>query len=152
MTTNEKAPTLAATRAEAKKTAAFSEAVISCSHYTTDRTETQSIFELLPQGEQNAIPAATLAAIVGAASVRDLQIRIARERDNGNLILSSCKNGGGYFRPSDGADGEAEIASFVRTLRARALNTLRALRAAKAALERSELSGQLEFDNWGLEL
>lgn len=74
-----------------------------------------------------------------------LMTEIAREREAGALILSTCRNGGGYFLPSDGDAGKREIAAFVATLRARALNTLRALKAAREALE--SLDGQVSIDD-----
>lgn len=116
------------------------------SDYSIDSNSTQGIFDLLPQGETNAIPSKELAALVGAPSVRELQSMIAQERENGALILSTCRGGGGYFRPSPGNEGRAEIEKYIRTLRARALNTLRVLRSAKAAVATSELAGQIDMD------
>lgn len=118
---------------------------LSAQNYSTTSSKNQLIFDLLPIGEGNAISSRDLADLVGAASVRDLQNRIAEERDQGNLILSTCRHGGGYFRPSPGPAGQAEISAFVSTLRARALNTLKVLRAAKAAL--SGLDGQMDLDD-----
>lgn len=102
----------------------------------------QKVYDLLPQGEDNAISSNVLAQMVGASSVRELQHRVATEREAGALILSTCK--GGYYRPQDGAVGQAEISRFVATLRNRALNTLRALKAARAALSQAE--GQITLD------
>lgn len=102
-----------------------------------------SVFERLPQGEDNAIKAKDLARQCGFKSARDLQHAIALEREAGALILSTCRHGGGYYRPSDGVAGRQEVAAFMRTLRARAINTLRAIRAAREALER--LDGQIEL-------
>ena len=39
-----------------------------------------------------------------------------------------------------------EIERYIATLRARALNTLRVLRSAKAAVNASELAGQIDMD------
>ena len=100
------------------------------------------IYELLPQGEQNAVPTRDLVKITGFRSARDLQLQVAHEREEGKLILSTCK--GGYFLPSDGEQGMAEIAAFVATLHSRAINTLRALRAAKAAL--CDIEGQIPIE------
>lgn len=113
--------------------------------FTTVGNGTQDIFAMLPQGEANAVSSKALAKMVGATSVRELQHRVASEREAGALILSTCK--GGYFRPQAGEAGQAEISRFVATLRSRALNTLRALRTAKAALAQAE--GQITLD--GLE-
>lgn len=125
------------------ETAAFGGAAISYCNDTTSTPNVQSIFDLLPRGEANAIDTKTLVALTGCKSARDLQNRIAAEREQGKLILSSCRHGGGYFVPSQGAEGKAEIAAFVATLRARALNTLKILKAAKEAL--AEIAGQLDF-------
>ena len=112
---------------------------------STGNPNVQSIFDILPRGEANAIDTKTLVALTGCKSARDLQNRIAAEREQGKLILSSCRHGGGYFVPSEGAEGKAEIAAFIATLRSRALNTLRVLRAAKEAL--AEIAGQLNFSD-----
>lgn len=117
---------------------------LSSTQFTTNANGSQDIFNLLPTGEGNAISSKMLARMVGATSVRELQHRVAAERGSGALILSTCRNGGGYYRPSDGPEGQAEISHFVATLRSRALNTLKALRAAKAALAKAE--GQITLD------
>ena len=130
--------------------AACGRAAISYTNCTTVPTKTQTVFDLLPQGEQNAISSKSLAELVGVASVRELQSVIAQERDNGALILSTCRGGGGYFRPSPGDKGRAEIERYIATLRARALNTLRVLRSAKAAVAASELAGQVDMDDLGV--
>lgn len=71
----------------------------------------QAIFDLLPQGETNAVASKMLADMVGVKTVRELQHRVAAERDAGALILSTCK--GGYYRPADGEQGKREIARFI---------------------------------------
>jgi len=129
---------------------AFGLAAFSTSDFSTVPNKTQQIFDLLPKGEANAIPSRQLAELVGAPSVRELQNRISADREGGALILSTCRNGGGYFKPSDGAEGRAEIERYIRTLRARALNTLRALSGAKAAIASdSGLAGQIDFEEMG---
>lgn len=126
---------------------AFDGAAFSKSNFNTNSGETQSIFDLLPQGEANAIPSRQLAELVGASSVRDLQNRIALEREQGALILSTCRRHGGYFRPAPGATGLDEILRYINTLRSRAVNTFRAFRGAKAAIAAdTELSGQIDLD------
>ena len=120
------------------------------SNFTTPSATAQGIFEILPIGEGNAISSKSLAGLVGAASVRELQSMIAQEREDGALILSTCRGGGGYFRPSPGNEGRAEIEKYIRTLRMRALNTLRVLRSAKAAVARSEIVGQVDMDDLGV--
>lgn len=148
MNDTRKAPTREATRAEAMVENGFCEARSSCVNSNTNRGEAQAtIFDLLPVGEANAIRTKQLVKVVGAASIRDLQLKIAAERENGKLILSTCKGCGGYFKPSNGPEGRAEIERYIATLRARALNTLRALSGAKAALASNlELAGQIDFE------
>lgn len=139
-------PVAGTTERAETETAAFGEAYFSDTNDSTMMCKTQTIFDVLPQGETNAICSKALAELVGASSVRDLQNRIAAERDQGKLILSSCR--GGYFSPSPGADGQAEIRRYISTLTARALNTLRALKAAKASLDNG-IVGQVDFDELG---
>ena len=87
------------------------------------------------QGERNAVPSRELRKWTGLKTNRDLQMVIAKERAEGKLILSTCRNGGGYFAPSDGASlGVSEIRSFIATLNNRAVNTQKALTAARKAL------------------
>lgn len=154
MNTKENAPVRGGTQTEARQateTKTAGEAVyFSNSHFTTNIAEVQGIFEILPIGERNAISSKALTEIIGAPSVRELQNRIAVEREQGKLILSTCRNGGGYFRPSPGEIGKGEIERYIATLRARALNTLRVLRSAKAAVATSELSGQIDLDDLGV--
>lgn len=87
------------------------------------------ILSLLPIGKENAISTAELVQLVGCGSVRILQERIAYERNHGAIICSG--SGRGYWRPKD----RQEIQEFVRTMDARALNTLRAAKSARAALK-----------------
>ena len=121
---------------------------LSNSDYTTANAEKQSfIFDMLPQGEGNAVTTNALVKLTGYKSARDLQNKIAAEREQGYLILSTCRNGGGYFRPADGEQGQQEIARFIQTLKARAINTLVAIKAARKALAQAE--GQITLN--GLE-
>ena len=94
------------------------------------------------QGERNAVSSRELLKWTGLKTNRDLQIVIAKERAEGKLILSTCRNGGGYFAPSDGALGMAEIRSFIATLNNRAVNTQKALTAARKALGDGDSSGE----------
>jgi len=100
-----------------------------------------AIARILPQGAENAVSTAELVRLTGLRNSRTLQIAIATERERGALILSTTK--GGYFLPDDGEKGQQEIAEFVRTLRARAINTFRAMRSAKKAL--SGVEGQTDL-------
>ena len=92
------------------------------------------IYSLLLEGAENAVTAKELAKMAGLPNVRQLQEEIARERDAGAVILSTCRNGGGYYLPAEGDTGRREIEEYIRTLKSRALNTLRAIRSARAAL------------------
>ena len=87
------------------------------------------IRSLLPVGKENAISTADLVQLTGCKSARDLQERIAYERNHGAVICSG--SGRGYWKPKD----RQEIQEFVRTMDARALNTLRAAKSARAALK-----------------
>ena len=93
---------------------------------------------LLPIGKENAITTSELMRISGYRSSRELQKRIAWEREQGAIICSGC--GAGYWRPAN----RDEIKAFVRTTEARAFNTLLATQGAKKLLE--DLEGQEYFD------
>lgn len=87
------------------------------------------IMNLLPVGRENAISTEELVRLVGCNSSRELQEYIASERNRGALICSG--SGKGYWRPKN----RQEIQEFVRMMDARALNTLRAAKSARAALK-----------------
>ena len=128
------------------ETATCDRATVIQDNFTTPQLRKQGLVEsLLLHGEENALPSSQLVRLTGFRSVRELQNEIASEREAGALILSTCRGGGGYFLPSDGEVGKREIAAFVATLRARALNTLRALKTAREALE--SLEGQVALDD-----
>ena len=129
-----------------QETATFDRATAFQRNCTTPQPRKQGFVEaLLLQGEENALTSGELVRLTGFKSVRELQNEIAREREAGALILSSCRGGGGYFLPSPGEAGQREISAFVSTLRARAINTLRVLKAAREALE--GLDGQVSLDD-----
>ena len=96
---------------------------------------------LLHYGAENAMSTADLMMLTGYNSVRELRKQIENERSRGALILSSTT--GGYFKPDKGEKGRHELAEYVRTMRARALNTLRAAQGARVALKSVE--GQIAF-------
>lgn len=102
------------------------------------------IASMLPHGAENAISTPDLVRMAGMRNSRSLQNVIAAERERGALILSTSK--GGYFLPDDGEKGQQEILEFVRTLRSRAINTLRALHTARQAL--GTVEGQSELEGW----
>lgn len=129
-----------------QETATFDRATAFQGKSITPSARKQGFIEsLLLQGEENALPSGELVRLTGFKSVRELQNEIAREREAGALILSTCRGGGGYFLPAPGEAGQREIGAFVATLRARALNTLRVLKAAREALE--GLDGQVSLDD-----
>lgn len=138
MVRNEKARPAAATVGQANGNAgsSFRE------DFTPSATEKQSpIFNILPIGRERAISSEALAAVTGCKSVRELQKRIERERLAGAVILSDT-HGGGYYRSND----PAELRRFVRTLNARARNTLRAAESAQMAL--NTIEGQESIGGW----
>lgn len=88
------------------------------------------VYEVLRYGKENAIPSKTLAQLLGFQTVRELQKEIECERAAGAVILSdSC--GGGYYLSKN----PVELRQFVRTLHARAANTLKAAESAQRALD-----------------
>lgn len=88
------------------------------------------IMGLLPVGKENAISTAELVRLVGCGSARELQERIALERNAGAVICSSTT--GGYFCPAN----RMELAEFCKSLENRAINTMLAIQSAKQALAR----------------
>ncbi len=89
------------------------------------------IEQFLKVGKRNAISSKTLADLTECKSVRELQEIISREREAGEVILSTCENGGGYFLP----ENRDEVLEFIRTLESRGRNTLGALRSARNYLK-----------------
>ena len=83
---------------------------------------------LLPIGKENAVTTQELVKMSGCGSARELQQRIAYEREHGAIICSG--SGRGYWKPKN----RQEVQQFVKTMNARALNTLKAARSAKRAL------------------
>ena len=70
------------------------------------------IFDILPIGEENAIPAKQLAAQLGL-SERECRARVSKELQEGAFCLSSMHRPGGYFRPSEGEKGRNELIRFL---------------------------------------
>ena len=87
---------------------------------------------LLSVGKENAVTTQDLVKLSGCGSARELQQRIAYEREHGAIICSG--SGRGYWRPKD----RQEIRQFVKTMDARAFNTLKATRGAKKILREPE--------------
>ena len=87
---------------------------------------------LLPVGKENAITTQDLVKLSGCGSARELQQHIAYEREHGAIICSG--SGRGYWKPKN----RQEIQQFVKTMRNRALSTLKATRGAKKILQTME--------------
>lgn len=88
--------------------------------------------KILPTGKKNAISSKELTILMGFDNTRMLQADIAKSREAGQVILS-CSTGG-YYLPGN----DAEIEEFIGVLRARAINTFKAIRSARMALEKSK--------------
>lgn len=88
-----------------------------------------SIESLLPVGKENAISGKDLLKLTGCSSIRDLQCRIAEEREQGAVICSGSQCG--YWKPKN----RQEIQEFVHNMDARATNILKAVRSAKDVLK-----------------
>ena len=98
------------------------------------------IERILPHGEENAVKTKTLVLQTGAKNVRCLMKQIENERKAGAVILSTVRNGGGYFLPDTGEKGRIETQFFVKTMKARAVSIFRAVRAARQSLQ--QIDGQ----------
>lgn len=94
----------------------------------------KQILSLIPAGMENAISSKELAKKCGFESVRSLQSAIHHLRANGELICSTCFDGGGYYLPTCAA----EVRAFKKTLQNRAQNTLIAIESAEKYLESNE--------------
>ena len=94
--------------------------------------------KVLPQGQQNAVPAVELAEILNYSDVRTMQSDIREARESGQLICSCAK---GYFKP----ESKEEIEQYIKTLRSRALSTIKTVRTATAFLQKNQ--DQLSFDD-----
>ena len=93
-----------------------------------------AIFEMLPEGCENAISRRNLMTVLGMSD-RSLRLAIAAERRAGALILSStCVDGSGYYRPANAE----EIARFVASMERRAKSTFAAVTEARKALRELE--------------
>lgn len=106
------------------------------------------IYDILPQGEENAMPAVEIEKRLGLTA-RERRTESAKELNSGLLVLYSSRHPGGYFRPSDGEKGRAEIERFYRQERSRARSTLRKLKAVRRVLNQCE--GQTTIDPPGEE-
>lgn len=92
----------------------------------------RKITEILKVGKENAISTTDLVRLSGCSSARDLQQRIAQERNEGAIICSGSKKG--YWLPKN----RAEIEEFCKVMDNRAKNIFNATRSAKRALDMPE--------------
>ena len=103
---------------------------------------------LLGRGIENARTSSELMQDLELHDRRQLRLLIERERAEGALVLSTVKGRGGYFLPSlDSFKARQEITAFIQTVHSRAVNSQRALRAARRALR--DCDGQLEINDRG---
>ena len=93
---------------------------------------------MLPFGKDNAVTTQELMRLTGCGSVRELRQRIASAREQGAIICSG--SGKGYWRPKD----RQEIEQFIKTMKARALNTLKVIRSASQVLKVPEGQQSIE--------
>lgn len=93
------------------------------------------ISDYLKHGRENATPAAVLCGMANTTS-RGLRRCIAIERASGAEILYTPGGRGGYFLPSlDEDQAQQERQAFYKTMRARAMCTLSALRPVAQSLK-----------------
>ena len=96
---------------------------------------------VLLYGKESAIPSKDLVELLGFGDTRHLQKQIERERAAGAVILSDSQ-GGGYYLSND----PNELRRFIRTLYARARNTMKAAKSAEMALDAA--TGQESIERW----
>ena len=120
MNTKEKAPTSAATLAEAgAEIAACSRAAISCNYSTTSAAGRQrKVSEFLSHGRENAVPLRHLKNLLEADG-RTIRLMIQQERLAGTPICAD--NLTGYYLPAT----VEEKAACVRSLRHRAAEIIK---------------------------
>ena len=98
-----------------------------------------AIESLIPIGEENAIHAKELSALLNCTE-RELRMIVATARNNGKLI---CSSNSGYYRPSC----KREIQDYVRTMQAHATSVFKTLQGAKKELEKMEGQQELPQEN-----
>ena len=99
------------------------------------------VYTSLQYGKENAIRSATLAAMLGYRTVRELQKQVETERAAGYVILCDS-HGAGYYL----SDDPVELRRFINTLNARARNTIKAAQSAQRALDAA--TGQTRMVGW----
>lgn len=86
------------------------------------------MIDLIPKGKDNAILLADLASITGRPP-RVVQAKIQKLRDSGCHILSAAT--GGYYVPTDDAEGVSDTENYIKMMRLQALGRLRRIGTAK---------------------
>ena len=112
----------AATSERAKRESAWTGSNSRNQHTTAADGGQGAVSSLLLEGRSNALHLADLVRLTGWPE-RDVRKAIQRERQRGSPILSDNKNG--YFLPQS----EVEKVQFVRSMRCRAREILRAANA-----------------------
>ena len=101
------------------------------------------IFDVLPQGEENALPGCEIDRLLGITP-RERRAQASRELAQGLLVLYTSEPPGGYFRPDSGEKGRAEIKRFREREAARARAINEKVKAADAILKQCDGQTQLE--------
>lgn len=101
------------------------------------------IYDILPVGEENAIPGDEIERRLGITR-RERRAMAAQELENGLFVLYTTTRPGGYFRPAEGEKGRQELVRFYHREQARGLASLRKLAAVGAAL--AQCSDQTTLD------
>lgn len=101
------------------------------------------IFYILPRGKENVIPGSEIDHLLGITP-RERRAQASRELARGMMVLYTSEPPGGYFRPSDGENGRAEIKRFREREAARARAITEKVRAADAILKQFDGQTQLE--------
>ena len=127
MNTKEKAPTSAATLAEAAAGTTACKASIPLFDCTTAGADRQrKVSELLNRGRENAVPLRHLKKLMETDG-RTVRLMIQQERLSGMPICAD--NLTGYYLPAN----EAEKAAFVRSMRHRAGEIMKTAKAIEQA-------------------
>ena len=100
------------------------------------------VFELLPEGKNNAIKKEILCDRLGI-DVRTLRRKILSERESGAVILSNAGTGG-YYKPSS----TEEIDEYIAMQKTQILSRFRSIRSAQKMKQElaEQRSGQMELN------
>ena len=101
------------------------------------------IFDILPRGEENALPGSEIDRLLGITP-RERRAQASRELARGLMTLYTSEPPGGYFRPDSGEKGRAEIKRFREREAARARAINEKVKAADAILRQCDGQTQLE--------